>query len=136
MYISHSHSEANQSHRFIVTVCNLTLTNQSGYITSPYYPGYFPSDVHCVWRIVVPEKFAIRLKILTFDLMEHVTCQQDFLQIKDVSKDTSISLGRFCGNKIPTILDSSSNLMEIEFQKKSLALKSVIKIFYFARQSK
>ena len=84
----------------------------------------------------MPDNYVIRLKILAFDLAYHVTCDQDYLQIKDGIDDLSPSLGRFCGYKFPTVVESSSNTMEIEYQGRSWAPTNRFKIFYFATQSK
>lgn len=84
----------------------------------------------------MPDNYVIRLKILTFDLAEHVTCDHDYLQIKDGIDNLSPSLGRFCGYKFPAVVESSSNTMEIEFQGRSWTPTNGFKIFYFGTQSK
>ena len=114
---------------------NLTLSSPSGHISQPYYTGYSQRNVHCIWRITVPANHVIRLKILTFKLAEHVTCDQDYLQIKDGIEKSSPSLGRFCGYRFPTAVESSSNTMEIEYQRRTWGHKSWFKIYYFAKQS-
>ena len=84
----------------------------------------------------MPDNYVIRLKILTFDLAEHVTCDHDYLQIKDGIDNLSPSLGRFCGYKFPAVVESSSNTMEIEFQRRSWTPINGFKILYFGTQSK
>ena len=117
--------------RFLA-VCNMTFTDSSGYITSPYYPGDSPSSFHCTWRILLPPHHIVRLDILAFDLVEHPKCQDDFLKIKDGVYSSSPSLGVFCGSQVPTVIDSSSNEVEIEY--KSRSPKSRFKILYSARK--
>ena len=105
----------------------------SGYITSPYYPVNSPDDFHCTWQIRLPVNYVVRLKFLMFDFMDHPKCEDGFLQIRDGASPLSPSLGRFCGYKFPTVLESSANEMAIEYTASSV--KSKFKISYSARKS-
>ena len=117
----------------LAAVWNVALTNMSGCITSPYYPGNSPNDFHCTWQIRVPANYVVMINFLMFDFTHHPKCENGFLQIRDGANPSSPSLGRFCGYKFPKVLESSANEMAIEF--KASSLRSKFKISYFARKS-
>ncbi|XP_071089298.1 uncharacterized protein [Haliotis cracherodii] len=66
-------------------VCNQTLYNLSGAVSSPFYPQLYFPNVNCVIRIVLPSKYRIRVKVIDLDLEHGINkdCVYDKLQIYD-----------------------------------------------------
>ena len=87
----------------------------SGIILSPHHPGSYPPLTRCEWIINVPRGNTIKLRFLEFQLQDHPSCLNDFLEIYSGLK-TRTFMGRYCGERFPTFVESSSNVMVITFK--------------------
>ena len=101
---------------FAFLACSENLVTSSAFISSPYHPGYYPPNSHCNWFVTAPVGHVVRLKVLEFQLEYNPRCANDFLEIFDSQKPNAESLGRFCGENIPGIIESSGNTMLITFK--------------------
>ncbi|KAF7489415.1 Tolloid-like protein 1 [Sarcoptes scabiei] len=70
----------------------------------------------CDWHIVTNIGMKIYLKFITFELEHEANCSYDFVEIFDGDDDNSPSLGKFCGNQMPTDMISSSESILIRFR--------------------
>ena len=52
----------------VVEPCVLQLTEESGEISTPNYPLYYPSNTQCTLAITVPEGKKVSLKFQSFDV--------------------------------------------------------------------
>ena len=86
----------------------------SGIILSPHHPGYYPPLTRCQWTINVPRGNTIKLRFLEFQLEDHPSCFNDFLEIYSGLKPRTL-LGKYCGERFPAFVKSSSNVMVITF---------------------
>ncbi|QQP36002.1 Cubilinlike [Caligus rogercresseyi] len=93
-----------------------------GFIRSPGWPNNYAHDLSCEWTIRVSPGHQILLNVTDFDLETHRSCNFDYLEISmninnvlgySISRNggymTSPLIGRFCSNKIPYTIPSSSN---------------------------
>ncbi|XP_033836444.1 discoidin, CUB and LCCL domain-containing protein 1 [Periophthalmus magnuspinnatus] len=81
--------------------CGHTLLGaESGTLASQNYPGTYPSNIFCKWRLRVPEGRTLRLLFGDFDIENSPGCSNGSLVITD--KIGYPSLGPVCGK-----LDSS-----------------------------
>ncbi|XP_048583247.1 uncharacterized protein LOC5505799 [Nematostella vectensis] len=107
------------------SACNEHFTAPYGNITSPNYPGYYPRDTKCEWRITAPVDHVIRITFRTFQLPELPRCAGDYLELHDgipsASHKSSV-IGRFCGNYYPPVVESSANRMAVVFKSSSSAV--------------
>ena len=87
----------------------------SGIILSPHHPGYYPPLMRCHWTINVPRGNTIKLRFLEFQLEDHPSCSKDSLEIYSELKSTKL-LGKYCGERFPAFVESSSNVMVITFE--------------------
>ena len=87
----------------------------SGIILSPHHPGYYPPLTRCQWIINVPRGNTIKLRFLEFQLEDHSSCFRDSLEMFSGLK-TRKFLGRYCGERFPAFVESSSNVMAITFE--------------------
>ena len=86
----------------------------SGIILSPHHPGYYPPLTRCRWTINVPRGNTIKLRFLEFQLEDHPSCFNDFLEIYSGLKSKTF-MGKYCGERFPAFVESFSNVMVITF---------------------
>ncbi|XP_075011496.1 scavenger receptor cysteine-rich domain-containing protein DMBT1-like [Calonectris borealis] len=97
--------------------CGGSISNSSGMLQSPFYPGNYPNNADCVWEIQVENNFRV---MLTFrDIaMQSGSCQYDYVEVYDGPPHSSPFLGRLCSGSFPTYI-SSSNMMTVRFHSDS-----------------
>lgn len=61
--------------------CGGDVEQDYGSISSPGYPGKYPTNRDCYWNIRVTPGKRIALHFLTIELEEHPTCQYDYLEV-------------------------------------------------------
>jgi hypothetical protein len=77
--------------------CNEILTNSTGYIISPYYPGYYANNANCAWTIKAENGHVIRFELEAFELEMSPRCSADFVEVYDGDSTHSPRIGRYCG---------------------------------------
>ncbi|KAJ3598068.1 hypothetical protein NHX12_001582 [Muraenolepis orangiensis] len=92
------------------------LGTESGTLASPNYPGTYPADVWCRWRLRVPQGRTLRLLFGDFDIEESVNCSNGSLVI--TPSNGSPAIGPLCG-KLTTLemnVSISSNETTVDFR--------------------
>ncbi|XP_037996775.1 deleted in malignant brain tumors 1 protein [Motacilla alba alba] len=97
--------------------CGGSVTDASGVLQSPNYPGSYPNNADCVWEIQVENNFRVTLTFRDI-VMQSGTCQHDYIEVYDGPLHSSPLLGRFCSGSFPTYV-SSSNMMSVRFHSDS-----------------
>ncbi|NXV69861.1 DMBT1 protein, partial [Molothrus ater] len=97
--------------------CGGSVSDPSGVLQSPNYPGNYPNDADCVWEIQVENNFRVTLTFRDI-VMQSRTCQHDYIEVYDGPLHSSPLLGRFCSGSFPTYV-SSSNMMSVRFHSDS-----------------
>ncbi|CAH1267266.1 CUZD1 [Branchiostoma lanceolatum] len=92
------------------------VQGSSGNISSPGYPGPYPSNADCAWRIMVEEGKRIVIVFKALDIEHHGACSYDYLQIHDEAYMTAASLAKVCGNTLPPSVTSSGNNVLLIFR--------------------
>ena len=112
--------------------CGGYFSTRNGTITSPSYPGNYPSNADCIYTIAQPTGTVIMLNFLSMDIESHDcdydyydycdpcsydyigTPSGDYLEIRDGPSSDSPLLGeKLCGNEIPSSIQSSQNKLWI-----------------------
>uniref|UniRef100_A0A4W5QU30 Procollagen C-endopeptidase enhancer 2b n=1 Tax=Hucho hucho TaxID=62062 RepID=A0A4W5QU30_9TELE len=93
--------------------CGGNITGDSGVIGSPGYPGVYPPNTKCVWRITVPEGKVVVLSFRFIDLESDNLCRYDYVDVYS-GHVSGQRLGRFCGTFRPGALVSTGNKMLIQ----------------------
>ncbi|KPP57886.1 Procollagen C-endopeptidase enhancer 2-like [Scleropages formosus] len=96
-----------------VFTCGGNITGDSGVIGSQGYPGVYPPNTKCVWRITVPEGKVVILSFRSIDLENDNLCRYDFVDVYS-GHTHGHRLGRFCGTYRPGALVSTSNKMMVQ----------------------
>ncbi|XP_006894385.1 PREDICTED: cubilin-like [Elephantulus edwardii] len=76
--------------------CGGVLTSPYGSITSPGYPGNYPSGRDCVWKVLTSPDLLITFTFGTLSLENHDDCSKDYLEIRDGPMRNDPVLGKFC----------------------------------------
>ncbi|NXG24737.1 DMBT1 protein, partial [Grallaria varia] len=97
--------------------CGGSISDSSGMLQSPYYPGSYPNNADCEWEIQVESNFRVTLTFRDI-VMQSSTCQHDYIEIYDGPRHSSPLLGRLCSGSFPTYV-SSSNMMTVCFHSDS-----------------
>ena len=99
-----------------VTDCDYVLEEQSGYINTYGFPNspYAPYS-NCTWIIDLPTYKRIELKFNEMAIEDSPNCTKDQVTILNGKDENSLSLGSYCGNKLPTTIKSSTGAVTIKF---------------------
>ena len=99
-----------------VTDCDYALNKPSGRITTSGFPNssYTPNS-NCTWIIDLPAYKIIELKFIKMDIEESPNCVKDRVTILNGKDKDALSLGSYCGNKLPDIIYSSTETVIIKF---------------------
>ncbi|KAM9654253.1 membrane frizzled-related protein isoform 2-T2 [Morphnus guianensis] len=102
--------------------CGGTLRGPEGSFSSPNYPGPYPPDALCIWRIEVGPGLAIQLKMETFSVEGTASCLFDRVELYEEQgaggTDPAPARGgpsRFCGNVAPPTFNTNSNHLRVTF---------------------
>ncbi|XP_058608716.1 procollagen C-endopeptidase enhancer 2 isoform X2 [Onychostoma macrolepis] len=101
-----------QRHRRPVFTCGRNFTGDTGLIGSQGYPGVYPPNNKCVWRITVPQGKVVSLLFRALDLESDSLCRYDFVDVYD-GHINGQRLGRFCGTAKPGALVTNRNKMQV-----------------------
>ncbi|XP_023275569.1 discoidin, CUB and LCCL domain-containing protein 1-like [Seriola lalandi dorsalis] len=98
--------------------CGHTLLGmESGTLSSQNYPGTYPSNTWCKWRLRVPEGHTLRLLFGDFDVENSPGCSNGSVVITD--KNGEPSLGPVCGK-----LDASQKNVSLKSNEVTITFKS------------
>ncbi|XP_021561845.1 procollagen C-endopeptidase enhancer 2 [Carlito syrichta] len=96
-----------------VFTCGGVLTGESGFIGSEGFPGVYPPNSKCTWKITVPEGKVVVLNFRFIDLESDNLCRYDFVDVYNGHANGQ-RIGRFCGTFRPGALVSSGNKMMVQ----------------------
>uniref|UniRef100_A0A668UAU3 Procollagen C-endopeptidase enhancer 2b n=1 Tax=Oreochromis aureus TaxID=47969 RepID=A0A668UAU3_OREAU len=102
-----------QSQQRPIFTCGGNITEESGVIGSQGYPGVYPPNTKCVWRITVPEGKVVVLSFRFIDLENDNLCRYDYVDVYSGHVNGQ-RLGRFCGTFKPGALVSTGNKMLLQ----------------------
>lgn len=87
----------------------------SSVIQSPNWPEHYRPSKECVWKIMADENHQVSMRFDSFDLESHDSCAYDYVEIRDGDSLSSDLIGRFCGNRLPEQVLSSSQSLTVKF---------------------
>ncbi|XP_016400283.1 CUB and sushi domain-containing protein 1-like, partial [Sinocyclocheilus rhinocerous] len=94
-----------------IAQCGGIREEMEGTILSPGFPGNYPSNGDCTWRIYLPVGYGAHVQFLNFS----TEANHDFLEIRNGPFDTSTVIGRFSGQDLPPSLLTTSHETTIYF---------------------
>ncbi|MBZ3872256.1 CUB and sushi domain-containing protein 1 [Sciurus carolinensis] len=93
------------------TQCGGVVEEMEGVILSPGFPGNYPSNMDCSWKIALPVGFGAHIQFLNFSTEPN----HDFIEIRNGPYETSRMMGRFSGSELPSTLLSTSHETTVYF---------------------
>uniref|UniRef100_A0A8C6TIS3 CUB and Sushi multiple domains 2 n=1 Tax=Neogobius melanostomus TaxID=47308 RepID=A0A8C6TIS3_9GOBI len=94
-----------------IAQCGGIREEMEGMILSPGFPGNYPSNSDCTWRIYLPVGFGAHVQFLNFS----TEANHDFLEIRNGPLDTSAVIGRYSGSDVPSSLLTTSHETTVYF---------------------
>ncbi|TNN72286.1 CUB and sushi domain-containing protein 3 [Liparis tanakae] len=85
--------------------CGGSMTDVSGVILSPGFPGNYPSGLDCTWTVNLPVGFGIHLQFLNFS----TEAIHDYLEIRSGTLEMGSVIDRFSGPVLPKPLFSTTH---------------------------
>ncbi|XP_013185402.1 cubilin [Amyelois transitella] len=89
------------------TSCGGTFTSESGVIASPNYPGPYPNNADCEWKLKTSPGNRVSLYIAMLDIGYSEDCNEDYLEIRERDGGGKI-LGLYCGRVLSPGLNVTS----------------------------
>ncbi|XP_034622788.1 CUB and sushi domain-containing protein 1-like [Trachemys scripta elegans] len=111
-----------------IAKCGGTLTNMGGVILSPGFPGNYPSNLDCTWKILLPIGYGAHIQFLNFS----TEANHDFLEIQNGPYHTSSMIGQFSGTELPPSLLSTTHETLIHFYSDHSENRQGFKLAYQA----
>uniref|UniRef100_A0A8C7D526 CUB and Sushi multiple domains 3 n=1 Tax=Oncorhynchus kisutch TaxID=8019 RepID=A0A8C7D526_ONCKI len=110
--------------------CGGSMTDVSGVILSPGFPGNYPSGLDCTWTVILPTGFGIHLQFLNFS----TEAIHDYLEIRSGTLETGTVIDRFSGPQVPKSLFSTTHQTTFFFHSDYSQNKPGFRITYQAYQ--
>ncbi|XP_051874948.1 procollagen C-endopeptidase enhancer 2b [Pristis pectinata] len=93
--------------------CGGIQSGVSGFIGSEGFPGLYPPNSKCTWKITVPKGRVVALNFRFLDLERDTLCRYDYVDVYDGHVNGQ-RLGRFCGTSKPGAIISTGNKMLVQ----------------------
>ncbi|KAG9494234.1 procollagen C-endopeptidase enhancer 2 [Eleutherodactylus coqui] len=110
---AHSSAQQHQPNERYTFTCGGNLTGVTGLLGSEGFPGVYPPNSKCTWKITVPEGKVVVLSFRFIDLENDNLCRYDFVDVYSGHANGQ-RIGRFCGTFRPGALVSHSNKMLVQ----------------------
>ncbi|KAJ3659671.1 hypothetical protein Zmor_011346 [Zophobas morio] len=105
--------------KLTLAYCGGTVNGKMGQIRSPYFnnPSKYPVGANCTWHLVSPLDHSMNIKFNKIDLEESFGCTSDHVWIYEENQvdNTKTTLGKFCGKKLPSEVNSAGNEVLVNF---------------------
>ncbi|XP_055859671.1 mucin-like protein isoform X2 [Biomphalaria glabrata] len=99
-----------------INACNTTVTATSGYIVSPGYPNFYPTNIKCYWIINSASGGQVSFNVTDMNVESTSGCTYDYVKVFDGNTSVSGSIGQYCGDNPPLPLRSSGQSLYVQFR--------------------
>ncbi|XP_039180727.1 procollagen C-endopeptidase enhancer 1 [Crotalus tigris] len=97
--------------------CGGKLEKAQGSVKTPNWPeSDYPPGISCSWHIIAPQDQVIVLTFGKFDVEFDTYCRYDYVAVfNGREQDDSRRVGKFCGDKSPSLIRSDGNELLVQF---------------------
>ncbi|XP_060780908.1 CUB and sushi domain-containing protein 1a [Neoarius graeffei] len=113
-----------------IAKCGGTLNDMSNVILSPGFPGNYPGNLDCTWRILLPIGYGAHIQFLNFTTEDN----HDFLEVHNGPQHSSALIGQYSGSELPVPLLSSTHETVIHFYSDHSQNRQGFRLMYQAYQ--
>ncbi|XP_043916396.1 CUB and sushi domain-containing protein 1-like [Protopterus annectens] len=111
-----------------IAKCGGTLSSMDGVIISPGFPGNYPSNLDCTWRISLPVGYGAHVQMLNFSTEEN----HDFVDVRNGPYQTSTLIGQFSGNELPPSVLTTTHEILVHFYSDRTENRQGFRLIYQA----
>lgn len=91
------------------------LAHSFGTVRSPGYPRRYKGNRNCMWSIVVPQGYNVRIRFRRlFNIEDSSGCSKDYLMLSNSNRFRNPLI--FCGKRRPRALVIPTNKVWIKFR--------------------
>lgn len=107
-------------------------TEPTGHIGTTGFPNTpYAANSNCTWVIELPQQYdSVELKVNGMSIEESVNCTKDQLTIMNGKDETALSMGSYCGDKVPATMQSSTRIVTVKFASDSAVNKQGFSLQY------
>ncbi|KTG02859.1 hypothetical protein cypCar_00029462, partial [Cyprinus carpio] len=111
-----------------IAKCGGTLYDMSNVVLSPGFPGNYPGNLDCTWRIMLPVGYGAHIQFLNFTSEDN----HDFLEVRNGPHHSSSLIGQYSGSLLPAPILSSTHETVIHFYSDHSENRQGFKLTYQA----
>ncbi|KAM6149501.1 CUB and sushi domain-containing protein 1 [Erethizon dorsatum] len=111
-----------------IATCGGTLTDPGGVILSPGFPGSYPNNLDCTWKLSLPVGYGAHIQFLNFS----TEANHDYLEVQNGPYPSSPMIGQFSGTDLPLALLSTTHETLIRFYSDHSQNRQGFKLTYQA----
>ncbi|XP_049337518.1 CUB and sushi domain-containing protein 1 isoform X2 [Astyanax mexicanus] len=113
-----------------IAKCGGNLHDMSNVILSPGFPGNYPGNLDCTWRILLPIGYGAHIQFLNFTTEDN----HDFLEVRNGPQHSSSLIGQYSGSQLPPPLLSTTHETVIHFYSDHSQNRQGFRLTYQAYQ--
>eukprot|EP00794_Sanderia_malayensis_P003627 gene3627-4141_t len=114
-------------------VCGERQHGVVGFIRSTNFPENYRDNERCEWKISALQRSTkIQLRFSEFNLEPSVDCEYDYIEIFDGHSREDHSLGKFCGQNVPDLIESTGERMLVVFTSDNADTRSGFEMVWVA----
>ena len=111
--------------------CGGVLTDRSGVITSPNFPGNYPDHKQCHWQIELPAGETVDLSFKEFDVEAGgATCMYDSVNVYNGTAASPQEVGKYCNGQYPPAALHLANWTRVVFKTDGSATRKGFELVY------
>uniref|UniRef100_A0A8C7JIZ3 CUB and Sushi multiple domains 1 n=1 Tax=Oncorhynchus kisutch TaxID=8019 RepID=A0A8C7JIZ3_ONCKI len=111
-----------------IAKCGGTVHDLTNVILSPGFPGNYPGNLDCTWRILLPVGYGAHIQFFNFSSEDN----HDFLEVRNGPQHSSSLIGQFSGSQLPPNLLSTTHETMIHFYSDHSENRQGFKLAYQA----